>query len=73
MNGSELPKDHGFPIRAIVPGKTSCRGRKGDETKEVGREEGDAPREGGRGRKREERGKWRQKEANGVREEGGTE
>ncbi len=22
MNGVELPKDHGFPIRAVVPGKS---------------------------------------------------
>ena len=55
MNGHALPADHGFPLRAVVPGLTGCRSVKWLETvripcsssaQEDGEEEGEMQQRG---------------------------
>ena len=43
MNGAPIPRDHGFPLRVIVPGYAAVRSVKWVEKIEVSREEAEGP------------------------------
>jgi len=43
MNGSPLPPDHGYPLRAVLPGRAGCRNAKWVNRITVRNDEGDSP------------------------------
>jgi len=43
MNGAPLPRDHGFPLRVIVPGYAAVRNVKWVERIEISKEEAEGP------------------------------